>query len=214
VRFSGEQGVEDTDPIPLSALQHWSYCPRQCALIHVEQAFEDNVHTLRGRAVHLHVDSPGYEVRAGMRLVRALPVWHDRLGLIGRADLVEFGPDGVPYPVEFKHGRRRVREHDDLQVAAQAMCLEEMLGRSVAEGAIYHASSRRRRIVTIDSALRSRVETAVREVRTLLKAGRLPPPANDARCRECSLFEVCQPQPVANRQRQAELLATLYDPAP
>ena len=95
------------DPLPLSALQHWAYCPRQCALIHVEQAFDENLHTLRGRAVHATVDHPGFETRAGVRAVRALPLWSERLGLIGKADVVEFDAKGTPYPVEYKHGPRR-----------------------------------------------------------------------------------------------------------
>ncbi|MGB5147987.1 MAG: CRISPR-associated protein Cas4, partial [Porticoccaceae bacterium] len=135
---------EDGDPIPLSALQHWAYCPRQCGLIHLEQAFADNTHTARGQAVHRLVDTPGYEIQAGVKIERALPLWCDRLGLIGKADLVEFHPDGRIFPVEFKHGRRRQKQHDDVQLAAQALCLEEMLGRPVTHGAIYHASSRRR----------------------------------------------------------------------
>ena len=139
----------ETDPVAISALQHWTYCPRQCGLIHLEQAFEDNIHTARGQAVHHLVDEPGYEMKAGLKVERALPLWSDRLGLIGKADLVEFHSDGSIYPVEFKHGRKRQKIHDDIQLAAQAMCLEEMLGLPVDKGAIYHASSRRRREVVI-----------------------------------------------------------------
>src|SRR5690554_2605501 len=119
------------DPLMISALQHWSYCPRQCALIHMEQAYDENVHTMRGNAVHKRVDIPGFETFEGVRSERALSVWSDSLGLVGKCDVVEFHPDGRIYPVEYKHGRRRIREHDDLQLAAQAMCLEEMLGRPV-----------------------------------------------------------------------------------
>ena len=104
----------EDDLIMLSALQHYSYCPRQCALIHVEQQFADNLHTARGNAVHALVDIPGYEVRSGIRLERALPLYHDLLGLSGIADMVEFLPDGTPYPVEYKHGRKRQRQHDDV----------------------------------------------------------------------------------------------------
>lgn len=92
------------DPIPLSALQHWAYCPRQCALIHVEQVFEDNIFTQRGQALHKRVDDPGFEVRDGLRVERALPLFCDRLGLVGKGDVVEFLADGTPYPVEYKHG--------------------------------------------------------------------------------------------------------------
>jgi len=192
---------DEPDPLPLSALQHWCYCPRQCALIHQEQAFAENVHTLRGQAVHARADTPGLEVRPGLRVERALPVWSDRLNLIGKADVVEFSTDGTPYPVEYKHGSRNKAAHiaacDDLQLAAQALCLEEMTGHAVSEGAIYYASSRRRRVVVISDALRKQVEFAASAVRSMIQSARLPPPANDARCRECSLIDLCQPHAVA-----------------
>lgn len=204
------------DPIPLSALQHWCYCPRQCALIHVEQAFAENVHTLRGQAVHARVDAPGFEVRTGVRVERSLPIWNDRLGLIGKADVVEFLADDTPYPVEYKHGSRRksarVAACDDLQVAAQALCLEEMTARPIREGAIYYATSKRRRVVTIDNALRAAVEAAVDQVRAMIEDGFVPPPVNDERCRECSLFDLCQPGPVADRASTHAALSHLFDP--
>ena len=188
---------EPADPIPLSALQHWCYCPRQCALIHVEQVFADNLHTLRGQAAHKQVDQPGVETRAGLRVERALPVWNDRLGLIGKADVVEFEPDGTPYPVEYKHGSRNkaawIGSCDDLQLAAQALCLEEMTGKPVSVGALFYATSKRRREVKIDSALRERVINAASAVRDLLDAGVLPAPTFDRRCDKCSLRELCQP---------------------
>ncbi len=200
------------DPISLSALQHWAYCTRQCGLIHLEQAFADNIHTARGQAVHHLVDEPGYEMKAGVKVERALPLWSDRLGLIGKADLVEFHPDGTVFPVEFKHGRKRQKVHDDLQLAAQALCLEEMLGRPVPNGAIYHASSRRRREVAITPELRRLVEETTAAIRQMLQAGTLPPPANDARCRECSLKDICQPEAVAGKGRQAALRGELFNP--
>lgn len=206
------QQVDAEDPIPLSALQHWSYCPRQCALIHLEQAFAENLHTARGRAVHALVDEPGLERAGRRRIERAMPLWCERLGLIGKADVVEFAADGTPYPVEYKHGRRRQRRHDELQLAAQALCLEEMTGKPVPAGAIYHHSSRRRREVRIDAALRAEVEAETFAVRAMLRESRLPPPANDARCRECSLIELCQPKPLAEHTRYAALLKELAAP--
>lgn len=204
------QATSQADPIPLSALQHWTYCPRQCGLIHLEQAFEDNIHTARGQAVHHLVDTPGYEIRAGVRVERALPLWSDSMNLIGKADMVEFYPDGAIFPVEFKHGRNRQKTHDDIQLAAQAMCLEEMLGRPVPQGAIYHASSHRRRIVNITQALRQGVMDTANAIRTMLATGCLPPPANDDRCRECSLQGICQPWAIANITGQQSLQANLY----
>ena len=119
----------DDDLIMISALEHYSYCPRQYALIHQEQTYDENLYTLRGRAVHKQVDEPEYEVAHGVRVERALSLWSDRLGLIGRADVVEFH-GATPYPVEYKHGPRRQKEHDDLQLCAQALCLEEMTGQA------------------------------------------------------------------------------------
>lgn len=200
------------DPVPLSALQHWAYCPRQCGLIHLEQQFEDNVHTARGQAVHHLVDTPGYEVKRGVRVERALPLWSDRFGLIGKADLVEFHPDGRIYPVEFKHGRKRGRIHDDIQLAAQAMCLEDMLGRPVPQGAIYHASSHRRREVDITEDLRALVRETADAIRAMLASGILPPPVNDARCRECSLREICQPEMLAQQTQMDRLKQYLFSP--
>jgi CRISPR-associated exonuclease Cas4 len=201
----------DIDPVPISALQHWSYCPRQCALIHVEQVFTDNVHTARGNAVHALVDEPGAERKGTVRIERAMPLWCDRLGLVGKADLVEFAADGSAYPVEYKHGPRRQHRHDDLQLAAQAECLEEMTGKPVPAGAIFHFSSRRRREVEIDASLREAVDTAIQAVRDLLATSTLPPPVNDARCRQCSLIELCQPRVIAEQSRYNSLLTRLFD---
>jgi len=175
--------TETADPIMLSALQHWSYCPRQCALIHLEQAFDENVHTMRGNAAHERVDEPGFESFEGVRSERALPVWSDRLGLIGKCDVVEFFPDGKIYPVEYKHGRKKLQVHDDLQLAAQAMCLEEMFDITITSGAIYHHTSRRRREVAITPELRKHVEETVTAIRAMLASCKLPPPANDPRCK-------------------------------
>lgn len=198
------------DPIPISALQHWSYCPRQCALIHVEQVFADNVHTARGHAVHKLVDEPGAERVGTVRIERAMPLWCDRLGLIGKADLVEFDAQGTPYPVEYKHGPRRKSGHDELQLAAQAMSLEEMTGRAVPCGALFQFSSRRRREVKVDAALRERVAAATLAVRAQIESGRLPPPlVEDARCRACSLIDLCQPATLGARQRYRRLLDEL-----
>jgi len=204
---------DSSDPIPVSAIQHWCYCPRQCLLIHAEQAFAENVHTMRGQAVHARVDQAGMETRAGVRTARSVPLWCDRLGLVGKADVVEFLADGTPYPVEYKHGRKGKAAkgvHDHLQLAAQALCLEEMTGKEVTVGAIYHATSHRRREVAIGDGLRAQVEETVAAIRQALTSGNLPPPANDERCRECSLIDLCQPAPLAARARQRELAADLF----
>ena len=206
------------EQIPLSALQHWRYCPRQCGLIHLEQVFDENVHTLRGQAVHAKVDKPGVETAKGVRVERAMPLWQDELGLVGKADVVEFLPGGVPYPVEYKHGSRNkaadIAACDDIQLAAQAMCLEGMLGKPVGEGAIYYATSKRRRLVPVTVQLRADVVQTVQAVRLMLASGKLPPPleADQAskRCKACSLLERCQP--VAARADFAAARAALFDP--
>lgn len=203
--------MADADTLMLSALQHWSYCPRQCGLIHLEQAFADNVHTQRGNAVHERVDEPGFEEKTAARVERALPVWSERLGLSGKCDVVEFLPDGTPYPVEYKHGKKREKRHDDIQLAAQAVCLEEMTGKAVPKGAIYHHSSRRRREVAINAELRAQLEAVVAAVRAMLVSGVLPAPANDARCRECSLIDLCQPQMLGGAARLHAAAASLYE---
>lgn len=209
--------MDEPEPIALSALQHWAYCPRQCGLIHLEQAFDDNLHTLRGQAVHAQVDRPGFELRRGLRVERALPLFSDRLGLIGTADTVEFEPDGTPYPVEYKHGSRHkaaaIAACDDLQLAAQALCLEQMTGRAVPEGALFYASSKRRRVVAIDAALREQVGQTAAAVRAMLDSRRLPPPTSDARrCHGCSLRDRCQPEALARLAAGAD--GDAFDPGP
>ncbi len=204
----------DDDLVPISALQHWSYCPRQCGLIHLDQAWDENLYTLRGRAVHELVDTPEGEWQRDVRVERALPLWSTRLGLIGKADVVEF-PSGVPFPVEYKHGLRRQRQHDDLQLAAQAVCLEEMFGVIILRGAVYHHGSRRRREVVFTPDLRLAVEEAVAAVRAMIRARRLPPAVNDARCDKCSLRESCLPSVTDRPDRAARglKLFALADPA-
>jgi CRISPR-associated exonuclease Cas4 len=210
--------VDASEQVPLSALQHWAYCPRQCGLIHLEQVFDENVHTLRGQAVHAKVDLPGVETAKGIRVERALPLWHEELGLIGKSDVVEFLPGGVPYPVEYKHGSRNkaadIAACDDVQLAGQAMCLESMLGKPVDEGAIFYATSKRRRIVEVTQALREQVKENALAVREMLSSEKLPKPlkADKAakRCKACSLLERCQPS-----AQSASLLAAraaLFEP--
>jgi CRISPR-associated exonuclease Cas4 len=202
--------MEQDDFVLLSALQHYSYCPRQCALIHEEQSFAENLHTARGNAVHQLVDLAGYELHAGVRVERALPLVSEELGLIGKADIVEFLPNGAPYPIEYKHGPRRQKTHDDIQLAAQALCLEEMTGHPIPLGAIYHASSHRRREVAITPALRQLVRDTTIAIREMLRSGRMPLPTHDARCRECSLLDLCQPQMLAESARLKRIHAQLF----
>jgi CRISPR-associated exonuclease Cas4 len=210
--------VVELEQVPLSALQHWCYCPRQCGLIHLEQVFDENVYTLRGQAVHAKADQPGVETAKGVRVERALPLWHDTLGLIGKSDVVEFLAGGVPYPVEYKHGSRNkaadIAACDDIQLAAQAMCLEAMTGKPVNEGALYYAPSKRRRVVHITDQLRADVMQTADAIRQMLSSGKLPPPLAvelaTKRCKACSLQERCQPQ--ATHAGLISARAALFDP--
>ncbi len=200
---------DESELVMISALEHWSYCPRQCALIHVEQTFDENLYTMRGQAVHKRVDEPESETVDGVRVERAVPLWSKRLGLVGRADVVEFHGK-VPYPVEYKHGPRREAEHDNLQLCAQALCLAEMTGVPVPSGAIFYHSSRRRREVSFSEALRSQVADVVTHIRPMLHAKTLPPPVNDARCKHCSLIEACMPSVIGEQERASALVRTLF----
>lgn len=210
--------MDEPEKIPLSALQHWRYCPRQCGLIHLEQVFDENIYTLRGQALHAKVDQPGVETAKGVRVERALPLWHDALGLLGKSDVVEFLAGGVPYPVEYKHGSRNkaadIAACDDLQLAAQALCLQAMTGKPVNEGAIYYATSKRRRVVEITDQLRVDVAQTANAIREMLSQGDLPPPLVGEqaakRCKACSLQERCQPQ--ATHAGVLAARAALFDP--
>lgn len=179
--------------VMISALQHYSYCPRQCALIHVEQVFDENLYTLRGRRVHERADLPEPDVESGVHVERALPLFSERLGLLGKADVVEFSASGAPYPVEYKAGSARSWGHDELQLCAQALCLEEMFEAEVVEGALYRHASRSRSPIVFDAELRRRVEEATARVREILSRSELPPPVADARCKNCSLIDACMP---------------------
>lgn len=185
--------------VPISALEHWSFCRRQCGLIHVEGLWAENRLTVEGTQLHELVDLPGLEQRPGLRKARALPLRCDRLSLVGRADMVAFFSDpsypdgGRPYPVEYKRGAKTDFRHAEIQLCAQALCLEEMLGVSVTSGAIYFGRSRRRREVTFDSALRRETESAARGVAAMLRSLKTPPPEPGPKCTQCSLREVCLP---------------------
>jgi CRISPR-associated exonuclease Cas4 len=197
------------EPVMISALEHYSYCPRQCALIHLEQTFDENIYTLQGHMLHERVDEEVSELKGEVRIERAVPLWSRRLGLVGRADVVEFHGQ-VPFPVEYKVGPRRKWGHDDLQLCAQAVCLEEMTGQMVTRGAIYHHGWRRRREVAFEEPLRRRVVEAVADIRQMLTARTLPPAVNDARCHHCSLKDSCLPSVVGEVARVRALQASLF----
>jgi CRISPR-associated exonuclease Cas4 len=202
--FDGEPEVS------ISAIEHYSYCPRQCALIHVEQTFDENLFTVRGQIAHARVDSGADTVAAGVRVRRDLPVWSDRLGIRGRADLVEFRPAG-PFPVEYKVGRIR-GIHAALQLCAQALCLEEMFGTAVEAGAVFSHADRKRHPVTFTAELRASTAATIAAIRADLIGQRLPPAVNDARCPNCSLLNACSPSVVAEPARIRGYQGALFRP--
>ena len=191
---SGGPGDAEDGLIPLSALQHHLFCPRQCALIHVEQQWAEDGATAEGRILHERVDSGRGETRPGARIARGLALRSFALGVSGRADAVEFaGRPPVPFPVEYKRGRPKAHRADEVQLCAQAICLEEMLGCVVPEGALFYGQTRRRVRVVFEPGLRSLTERTAREARANIAAGITPPPILMPGCRACSLQEICRP---------------------
>ncbi|MCU0858909.1 MAG: CRISPR-associated protein Cas4 [Pontiellaceae bacterium] len=199
----------DSDLLPLSALQHYVYCPRQCALIHVEQQWSENRFTAEGRAQHDRVDRPEAETRDGVRTEYAVPLRSLRLGLIGKADSIEFhgiqsnfkseisnlkSPVRV-FPVEHKRGKPKPDHCDWVQLCAQALCLEEMMQIGIPEGAIFYGQPRRRQPVVFTPELRAETEAVAQKLHELILNGKTPPPEYDAKkCSACSLFDICMPQ--------------------
>lgn len=202
---------DEAERVMISALEHYAYCPRQCGLIHIEQTFDENLYTLKGTLAHERADVASTRAEEGMRVERALPLWSRRLGLVGKADVVEW-QGAVPYPVEYKVGRRREWVYEAIQVCAQALCLEEMLGCTVPAGAIYYVASRARREVTFDIELREAVERTAQAVRDMLLASILPPAVDDQRCPKCSLLESCLPSVVVRPRRLQWYRSQLFVP--
>lgn len=189
------------DPIPLSALQHAVYCLRQAALIHIERLWAENRFTAEGRVLHEVPHEPANRKRGQIRRVMALPLACRRLNLVGVADLVEFHADAnaeVAYPVEYKRGKAKLHRADEVQLCAQGLCLEEMTGKPVPEGALFYATTKRRVAVLFDAELRRLTEEAASQFGALFVAGRTPPAIYRAdRCRACSLLELCRPKAAA-----------------
>jgi CRISPR-associated exonuclease Cas4 len=188
-----QDDAPDAEPVLISALNQYLFCPRRCALMHIEGIWRDNEHTVAGSLLHDRADDPGYETEAGVTVLRALPLFSTRYGLAGKADIVELRDD-VPVPVEYKKGKRRRFDNDDVQLCAQALCLEEMFVCAVPLGYVYHAASRRRREVLFDWRLRAETVRVIEEVRALLAGGRTPAAELKPRCDGCSLRGVCLPQ--------------------
>lgn len=190
--------TEEAEPILISALNEYVFCPRRCALKQIEGLWGDNAHTAAGTLLHTHADAPGYETGEGVTVLRALPLMSARYGITGKADIVEVRPDDagndVPAPVEYKKGKRRKFDNDDVQLCAQALCLEEMFSCEVPVGYIFHAMSKRRREVIFDWRLRAETVRVIEAVRQMLADGVTPPAELKPRCDGCSLRGVCLPE--------------------
>ncbi|MFM2278402.1 MAG: hypothetical protein RLZZ444_633 [Pseudomonadota bacterium] len=201
----GAIAVPEREPIPLSALQHAIYCLRQAALIHIERVWADNRFTAEGNVLHAVADKGGKRNVRGVRRVMALPLACKRLNLAGTADVVEFRQeDGAetPYPIEYKRGKPKLHRADEVQLCAQALCLEEMTGRPVPEGALFYAETKRRLAVPFDAELRGATEEAAHALADMFATGKTPPPTTRReRCRACSLLELCRPDAVARPVR-------------
>ncbi|WP_329304610.1 CRISPR-associated protein Cas4 [Streptomyces anulatus] len=206
-------GERDLVQVSLSALEHYTYCPRQCGLILLEDAFTDDAATIRGTHLHQRVDTPGNKGRSTVRTLHALPVWHDGHGLTGICDTVELYNDGRVLPVEHKSGRYIPGGPADIQAAAQAICLKAMFRQTIPEAAVFSATSRRRHLIAVDDALRTRVLETTRAVRALLERSHLPKPPADNRCRRCSMAAHCMPQLLADTHRYTQALISLHAPA-
>jgi CRISPR-associated exonuclease Cas4 len=198
---------DEEDLLPLSGLQHMAFCERRWALVHLERQWEENLFTAEGRVAHEKAHSGDVESRPGALLRRALPVHSFRLGLSGQCDVVEFTPGDAgiamprrrglwqPYPIEYK--RRAGRHGGDaylIQLCAQALCLEEMLGCAVPCGALFDSQTRRRLEVPFDAALRAEVAALAERMHALGASGRTPPAEYQKKCEACSMHEVCLPK--------------------
>jgi CRISPR-associated exonuclease Cas4 len=200
---------DEADYIMLSALQHYQFCPRQCALIHLEQQWSENRFTAEGRVLHERADSATARQDGAVRIVRTLPLSSKGYGLSGLADVVEFHTDGRVYPVEYKRGRPKKDRCDEVQLCAQALCLEEMLQIDIDAGALFYGQKRRRKEVVFDSELRNLTEQTIDATHELLASEQTPPAVDDVRCDNCSLRQTCLPGSCNDTRSVAKYLAQM-----
>ncbi len=201
--------------LAISALQHYAYCPRQFALIHLEQVWRDNHFTAQGNVLHERVDSQEAESRGNKRSERSVEVRSERLGLHGKLDLLEVftQADGCRryVPVEYKRGKRKVMDWDRIQLCAQALCLEEMRAVSIAEGALWYWQERLREVVVLDEHLRTETLVCIDAARAVLQSRNTPLPTSDTtRCKACSLIDECVPA-LIRKDRSVEYAQALFE---
>lgn len=204
------KNYEIDDLVFLSALNHYLYCPRRCALVHIEQIWEENVYTAEGRIMHNKVDTADHESRGNVRIEYAVPLRSLRLGLVGKADVIEFHRTNegtwLPFPVEHKRGKPKPDDCDKVQLCAQAICLEEMMGVEINNGALFYGRTRRRCDVVFDDALRMETEEIAKQVHELITSGVTPRADCSAKCNNCSIAAVCLPKA---SKRVGSYLATI-----
>jgi CRISPR-associated exonuclease Cas4 len=215
----------DSDLLQLSGIQHFAFCRRQWALIHLEQQWQENLLTFGGREMHERADDPFFtETRGRVIVTRSLPLVSYRLGLYGIADVVEFYRDdenGValqgrrgkwgPHPVEYKYGKPKPDDRDAVQLCAQGICLEELFGMTLEAGDLYYGRIRRREAVEFDQTLRDRVAELAKEMHQAFAAGVTPPANETPACKNCSLLEMCLPKLGAKRSVRRYLNEALRD---
>lgn len=191
----------EMDPIPLSAVQHAVYCLRQAALIHLERLWAENRFTAEGDVLHAVADKGGARRGRGVRRAMSLPLASTRLNLAGVADLVEFSPGLTgerAFPVEYKRGKPKLHRADEVQLCAQGLCLEEMTGQPVPEGALFYAETHRRVLVPFDPDLRALTEATIADLAQVFASRQTPAPTpHKSRCRGCSLHDLCLPETFA-----------------
>lgn len=184
--------------IPLSALQHYLYCPRQCALIHVEGQWNENLYTAEGQLLHRRTDEGERDNRKGVRTVRAMPIRSFMLGVSGKTDVVEFHVEGQKekvFPIEYKRGQPKTHLADEVQLCAQTICLEEMLDTTIPDGAIFYGQKKRRKSILFTTELREHTLDIAKQTYELINKARTPAPVYSAKlCNQCSLLEICQPR--------------------
>ena len=201
---------QDRRLIPLSALQHYAFCPRQCALIHIEQAWADNYLTAQGHLLHKRVDSGDPETRNGTKFERAVMVSAEKLGITGKLDLVEKDlKTGKLTPVEYKKGKAKPGNWDKIQLCAQGLCLEEMTGQVVTEGYLWYWQTRKREFVAFNEDLRQQTLAVIQQVQAIFSSGELPKPKYEKKCKACSLLDICNPQ-LIEHDRSAAYIKQLF----
>lgn len=196
--------MNETDYIPIAALNQYAYCPHRCWRMFCAGEFIDNQYTIEGTSLHDRVHTPGEGHREEREQIRAIWLKSERYKLIGKSDLIE-SDSGQLYPVEYKRGRKGEWDNDELQVCAQALCLEEMTGQTVTTGYIYYANSHQRQKVEISAELREEAKSTLQAVTTLLSTATMPPPVYTKRCSGCSLYSQCLPQAASKIGRYQEV---------